>query len=146
MVALGALVLYIAAANPPAQPLWQLFLVGLGAAVLILAEAMRRASGRALHLTRAGLFDSEGREVARLGQIAEVERGTFAIKPSNGFTVKLTSPAPRAWAPGVWWRLGRRVGVGGVTSPVQAKAMAEILTALLAERAAAEDVHQTPAD
>jgi hypothetical protein len=134
MLALGGLVLFIAVTNPPADLPWRLFLLGLGLAALILAEAMRRATGRALHLTREGLFDSAGRELARIDNIEGIERGAFAIKPSNGFRLRLVAPAPRAWAPGVWWRVGRHLGVGGVTSAAQGKAMAEILTALLAER------------
>jgi hypothetical protein len=64
-----------------------------------------------------------------------VERGAFAFKPSNGFLVRLDKPLGRGWAPGLWWRLGRLLGVGGVTSASQSKAMAEILSLELARRA-----------
>lgn len=136
IVTLAGLLLSVAVLQPPAAPLWRGFLLVLGVGVLVLGEAMRRATLRPLRLTSEGLFDSAGRELARIDEIAGIDRGMFALKPSNGFTLKLAAPRPRAWAPGVWWRLGRRVGVGGVTSAAQARAMAEILTALLAERAA----------
>lgn len=133
---LAGLLLWVALVRPPADPLWRGFLLVLGGVTLVLGEAMRRATARPLRLTRAGIFDSEGRELARIDEIAGIERGMFAMKPSNGFTLKLTVAGGRAWAPGVWWRLGRRVGVGGVTSAAQARAMAEILAAVLAERMA----------
>ncbi|TCP43195.1 hypothetical protein [Rhodovulum marinum] len=134
MVLLAGLLLSVALVRPPDAPLWRGFLLVLGGAVLALGEAMRRATAHPLRLTRAGLFDDTGRELARIDDIEGIERGMFALKPSNGFTLKLTRAGGRAWAPGVWWRFGRRLGVGGVTSAAQAKAMAEILTALLLER------------
>ncbi|TCP62907.1 hypothetical protein EV663_101167 [Rhodovulum bhavnagarense] len=136
---LAGLMLYVAALRPPDMLGWRVFLLALGGAVLALTEAMRRATLGSLCLTRAGLFDGEGRQLAALDDIRAISRGLFAIKPSNGFTLLLSSPGPRAWAPGLWWRLGRRLGVGGVTSAAQARAMAEILSALLAERDARRD-------
>ena len=35
---------------------------------------------------------------------------------------------PAAWTPGIWWRLGRRIGVGGLTG--EDAAMAELLEEL----------------
>lgn len=120
---------------------WQAFLLVFGAIVLWLARHMWRATAQSIRLTEEGIFDSAGRELALIDQIAGVERGTFAIKPSNGFVVVLKAPRGRAWAPGLWWRAGRRVGIGGVTAAGQTKFMAEMLTALLSQRAGAYDEH-----
>ncbi|PTW51301.1 hypothetical protein [Rhodovulum kholense] len=135
LLALAGLLLQIALVHPPAAIGYRAFLLAMGAGALALAEAMRRATARRLVLTREGLFDDRGRELARIERISGLDRGMLAFKPSNGFSLSLTEPLPRAWAPGVWWRFGRRVGVGGVTSAGEAKAMAEILTALLQEKA-----------
>lgn len=134
IVVLAVLLLYVAAARPPEALGWRIFLLVLGGAVLVLADAMRRATRVELRLTREGLFDGDGQQLAALDGITGLSRGLFAIKPSNGFTLYLARPGPRAWAPGVWWRLGRRLGIGGVTSAAQARAMAEVLAVLLAER------------
>jgi hypothetical protein len=80
------------------------------------------------------LTDSEGTVLARVEDIVAVNRGAFAIKPSNGFTLTLKNPAPRAWQPGLWWRLGRRVAVGGVTPGSQARPMADIIAVMVARR------------
>lgn len=121
---LGALILWIALAQPPA-PGWAIFLIVMGALSLLGGESLRRATTHRIELTRDGLFDSAGRELALWADMERVERGLFAFKPSNGFLVVRKSPGPRVWAPGLWWRIGRRVGVGGVTSQQPARFMAE---------------------
>lgn len=134
LLGFGGMVIYIALAVPPALH-WQIFLLLIGAGSLWMAERMRRATALQLELTREELRCSDGTRIAAVGEIEAVERGTFAFKPSNGFLIRTRAGDARAWYPGLWWRLGRRVGVGGVTSAPQTKAMSEILAAVLAERA-----------
>lgn len=134
LAALGLLLLCLAAMRPPGSPLLLVFLVLVGLGALALGLRMLRATRARLELTEAGLRSSDGRVIAPLEAIASLDRGTFAYKPSNGFLLRLTDSAPIAWEPGLWWRLGRRVGVGGVVSGGQAKAMAEMIAAMLARR------------
>lgn len=133
LAGLGAMLVYLALVQSPSMG-WQLFMVGTGAVSLWLAERMWRATALHLELTREGLRTSDGRIVAPIGEVQSVERGVFAFKPSSGFLIRLRSRAPRAWQPGMWWRIGRQVGVGGVTPSAQAKAMAEIMSDLVATR------------
>lgn len=135
LVLAGVVAAWSGLSAPSGAGLWRLPLVGIGVGAAWLAVGLWQASGRAIELTEAGLRDSDGRWLARIDQIASVDRSTFAFKPSNGFVVQLTEPLEAAWAPGLWWRLGRRVGVGGVTSPGMGRLMADILAAYLAERA-----------
>lgn len=113
---------------------WQLFLLAIGAGALWMAERMRRATEAHLELTASELRTSTGQTVARVEDIEAVERGAFAFKPSNGFLVRTRTPADRVWQPGLWWRMGRRIGIGGVTPGHQSKQMADIIAALLLER------------
>lgn len=131
---LGGLLVYAGLMQPPGSFGWQFILLAAGVVTLVLTDRMRRASVASLELTREELRDSEGRVLARLDQIASVNRGMFAFKPSNGFVLVTTAPQDRHWSPGLWWRIGRRVGVGGVTPPAQTKFMAEMIQTLLAER------------
>lgn len=133
LIVLGALLLYIAAATPPA-PGWLVFLLVMGVGALVLASLMWRRTAVALVLTEDGLYDDSGAEIAPMAAITRINRGAFAIKPSNGFTLELDRPGARAWVPGVWWRLGRRVAVGGVLNAREAKMASDILTAKLAMR------------
>jgi len=131
---LGALLIYIAVFRPPAAPGWHVFMAVLGLVALWGMERMRRATAQAVELTRAGLRSSDGEVIAPLDQIESVDRGMFAFKPSNGFILRLKASAPGRWQPGLWWRLGRRVGIGGVTPGAQAKTMADMISGLLTER------------
>lgn len=133
LLGFGGMVIYVALATPPALA-WQVFLLVMGAGSLWIAERMRRATGNRIELTREELRCSDGTCIARVEEIEALDRGTFAFKPSNGFLIRTRNPGGRVWQPGMWWRLGRRVGIGGVTSAPQTKAMSEILAAVLAER------------
>lgn len=131
---LGLLLLWVAGTTPPEVLGWQVFLIVMGLAWLYMANRLRVATEAQLELTADGLRDSTGRVLMPLAQVRRVERGMFAFKPSNGFVVHGTEALGRAWAPGLWWRLGRRVAVGGVTAASETKAMAEIMSALIAQR------------
>jgi len=133
---LGAILLWTALAHPPEALGWLAFLLGAAALALYAAKAMWDATAVEIVLTRSGIYEAGGREIARLDNIASVDRGLFAFKPSNGFLLRLHAPVGRVWAPGLWWRMGRRVGVGGVTPGGQGRAMADIVSALLMEREA----------
>lgn len=102
------------------------------------AWIMYRATQLSVILRADGLFDSTGQCLAALDDIDVVDRGTFAFKPSNGFLLRTKTKGSRLWQPGLYWRLGRRIGVGGITRASEAKQMADTLSILMAERAAAE--------
>lgn len=135
LAVLGFLLIYVALVRPPESLGWQGFLIILGGLTLWLAETMRRATALFIELTRDGLRCSDGEVIARIDEIQAMDRGMFAFKPSNGFLMTTKAKAPARWQPGLWWRLGRRIGIGGVTPGHQSKAMAEIIAALIAERA-----------
>lgn len=124
LVALGVLLVSVAVTQPPA-PGWQVFLVVLAALSVGMAEKLRRATAVGLVLDGEALRTEDGTLVARLDDIRRVDRGVFAFKPSNGFILVLRDRGERHWSPGLWWRSGKRVGVGGVVSSGPAKFMAE---------------------
>lgn len=133
LFSLGALVLYTTLSQPPAVH-WMIFMLVFGVGMLWSAERLRRATTMVITLTKDELRDSSGTVLARLEDVRSVERGAFALKPSNGFTLVMKHKSPRAWAPGLWWRMGRRVGVGGVTAAGQSKFMAEQIALQIAQR------------
>lgn len=106
----------------------------LSAGCLWVALAVYRAPGTAVILTEDGLFDDRGEMLCAFSDMERIDSGLLSFKPSKGFTVLLKTPAPRGWSPGLWWRLGRRCGVGGATPGRDGKAMAELLTNMLAKR------------
>ena len=76
-----------------------------------------------LVLTEQELVDTSGRLLTRIEDIHRVERGFLAFRPSHGFSLHLKTSQPRAWAPGLWWRFGRPIGVGGVISGAQGRVL-----------------------
>lgn len=134
LLILGGLLLYIAFATPPGGPALLVMLVALGAGALFAAERMRQASRLALELTSEELRLSNGQILAPVEAFQAVDRGAFAFKPSHGFMLKLRSPTKAAWAPGMYWCFGRRIGVGGVTPGAQTKIMADMIAAMIMER------------
>ncbi len=138
LLVLGAMLIYVALTTP-SDLHWRAFLLITGGAALWMGDRLRRATEHALELTETELRSTDGTVLARIDQIETVERGAFAFKPSNGFLITLHASGPRVWHPGLWWRIGRRVGVGGVVAAAQTKFMSEILSAQVAERAQLSD-------
>ncbi len=133
ILSLGGLLVYIALATPPASLFWRFFLLAMGIAALVLADKLRRATQQTIIMTDQGIYESSGRELCSLQDIAGIDRGTFAFKPSNGFLIRTKKPGPRTWAPGLWWRVGRKIGVGGVTGAGEAKFMSELIALRLGD-------------
>lgn len=127
MLILGVLLLYLAMSSPPANLFWQVFLLVIGGLALWLSQKMWRATAATLVLTETELREQGGPVLARIEDVVRVERGMLAMKPSNGFNLVLRDKAPRAWRPGLWWRMGRKVAVGGVTAGSQTRPVADII-------------------
>ncbi|MEL6642244.1 MAG: hypothetical protein AAFP98_13215 [Pseudomonadota bacterium] len=130
---LGGLLIYITFVDPPHVAMIILVLA-LAGGVLVMADALRRATKGHIILREDALMDERGVVLAQLDDIAGVDRGILAFKPSNGFVLTMKSKQPRSWAPGLWWRYGRFLGVGGVVSAGQTKFMAEQIAFALAHR------------
>lgn len=130
---LGLAMLWLGVAAE-ASAAWRAGIGAAGIAFALGGRALWRATGERIELRRGGLVTGDGRSLAALGEIAAVNRGTFAVKPSNGFLVRLRSRHGFAWAPGLYWRWGRALGIGGATSGAATRAMADILALRLAER------------
>ena len=130
---LGLMLIYIGVVQSPALG-WRLFLVAFGVTSLWMADKMRRATATRIELTQTELRDSDGTVIALIADLEGVDRGFFAFKPSNGFLLMTKSGKGNEWRPGLWWRVGRRIGVGGMTPASQTKLMSEVIAQLLAQR------------
>ncbi len=131
---LGIMLLVIAASRPPSDFVWLIFLVVLGAGSIWLSWSIWTSSATTLELTRHELREQGGRLLARIEEVKNVDRGFFAFKPAAGFRLSLTTKMPNAYAPGLWWRRGRMVMIGGVTSSGQSKSVADLIAVLVAQQ------------
>lgn len=131
---LGFMLVYIAMNSAPGFG-FQIFLVVLGFGSIGIGVRMFNATKQKILLTREGLVSSTGETLVAIENIKRVNRGVFALKPSNGFTLVCKPVGDGArWMPGLWWRLSGRVGIGGVAPGNETKTMAQIIEALLVER------------
>lgn len=112
----------------------QIVSVVLGAGFLWQAWRHLTMSKTGIVLTEDGLFDDSGDLICAFDNIGSVDRGMFAFKPTNGFLIRLRRPAGFRWIPGLYWRIGKRVGVGGATRSTEARVMADRLKILVDER------------
>ena len=128
--ALGLMILWLVAMTSGRAPMLMLVLLILGALSIGFAVLVWRATAKGLVLTSAGLQEEEtGRVLFRLEDVDKIERGLLHWKPAGGFAVVTSKPLGRAWVPGLWWRAGRRVMIGGATNGGEAKAMADLMRA-----------------
>ena len=134
MLTVVAAVLIYAGATSQAAALWRAVLVLAGIAAFYMAVRTGRATASCIELTAAGLRDGDGTWLIRMEQIEALDRGAFALKPSNGFMIHARTRMPGAWRPGLWWRIGRRIGVGGLTAAAETKLVSDKLALMLAER------------
>jgi len=123
----GGMFLYLAANEPSVGIIWKAVFALLGIGLFVLAAQLRSATTEAIRLTQDGLVETSGRLLCTMDNIDRIETSAFSFKPSNGLLVRLKTPMPGAWAPGLWWRYGTKLGIGGVTSAGEAKAMADII-------------------
>ena len=134
MLLLGFLLVYLAITTD-ASFFHKVFLVIVAAAVLWMARAMQRGTRGHIELRETGLFFENGQCLTLINEITRIDRGVFAFKPSNGFVVSLNQKTQRAWVPGLYWKFSTKIGIGGVTTPSDAKFMADTLAVLIAGRA-----------
>lgn len=132
---LGLILIYVAAAAPPADLEWLAFLVILGLGSLYLSWRVWGATAVTLELTRTELREAGGRVLFALDEVESIDRSVFAFKPAGGFLVRLKSPTTRGrvYAPALWWRWHKRIAVGGATSGAQAKPVADLIRIIVAE-------------
>lgn len=131
---LGVLLVYLSAVHPPETAALQGFLFILGLLALLLGWRGWLGSTQTIIFDANGLHAQDGTVVASMDNIRRVDRGAFAFKPSNGFVLHLKQPMPRNWVPGMWWSVGRRVGIGGVLSAADTKFVADALSVELDRR------------
>lgn len=96
-------------------------------------RALRNNPMAGLRLTTAGITDDQGRLLIPLAAIAGVETGVLSMKPRNGFHLVLGQPVPNLWVPGLIWIRWNRAGIGGATSRVEGRIMADRLRFMLHE-------------
>jgi len=130
---LSAVLLWVGLTGPDFTLISRVLVLIPGTFLAYLCFAMWKSGRHAIVLTDEGVFDTAGNALCSIDQIQGIDRGFFAFKPSNGFIIKLKTPLPRAWHPGIWWRIGKSIGIGGIIQGGETKAMSDVINMMLHE-------------
>ena len=133
MYLLGATLAYVAVTQATSAA-YGFVLICIGAVAIYGGWRMWQETGRTIELTEEELRLSDGTVICKVADLEKVDRSFFAFKPSNGFLLITKTRHPYSWSPGLWWRIGKRIGVGGVTPAAQGKFMADTIAAMIADR------------
>lgn len=135
LIAIAALVVVTASLAKKAStdsPLTSLLTICFCLAMIWFGWSLYQARASVVTFDGERLYDDAGVEICAFDEIATVERGMALFKPSSGFVLTLREEKPRAWSPGLWWRIGKRVGVGGATPGRAGRDMADAIMGALA--------------
>jgi len=91
------------------------------------AWRIHAATSHRIELVGDEIRSTDGTLIAHVDNVQRVDISMFAFKPSNGLLLHLLEPMDKRWQPGLWWRFGRRIGIGGCTPKYQARKLAEAL-------------------
>ena len=130
----GFLVLYVNVQSPSEGLAARILIPLFGLGMIWLAIRLVRAGSAVLVLQSDGIWTGGGEQLCALDDIEAVRRSMLEMKPTNGFALVLRNPARPRWQPGLYWALGKRIGIGGSTNPLETKHMAQSIEAILAER------------
>lgn len=111
----------------------QFVLLILGSMVFYQTIRLYQKRNGEIRLLDDRLVDECGQILCMIANIKHIERGIFALKPSHGFLIILKEPMKRGWNVGLWWRIGRHVGIGGLTGRDAGKMMADALSYICAQ-------------
>lgn len=135
----AVIMVQIAVELPSDRMLAKAGLAVMGAVLVWQAVRVWTSSRHRIELTPSGLrWSKTGAYLAKIEEIKDVNTSIIAFRPATGFLVILHGTAPAATAPGLWWRVGNRLGIGGVTAKYEAKAMAEMLREMTRARMASD--------
>lgn len=132
LAGLGLFFLAVATRGLSGAPVLMVVLIGFAGLILWLAVRLWQGTTIGLELTETEFRDTTGQVIVTIDQIRSVERGALALKPAGGFTIVTKTKGPRTWVPGLWWRAGNRIGVGGVTHRHEARFVAELMADIVA--------------
>ena len=123
----GVIFLGMALQNPPNGALLQLMIWALAALLLASALKLWRDTEVGVRLVGTRLETCAGELIVAMEDVEAIERGHFAFRPSNGFSLSLKRKAALRWRMGLWWTAGKRAAFGGAASSVEAKRLAEAI-------------------
>ena len=108
-------------------------LLGLVLLALWFKRFLKRYSKVGFQINSTGLYDLETNLICKIDDIHKVDVSPYTFKSANGFIVFSKTKSKFRSVPGLYWRLGNRISIGGLISKNESKFLSTTLLALIDE-------------
>ena len=94
---------------------------------LCFRKFLKRYSKVGFLINQSGLFNLDGSVICEIGDIERIDVSPYTFKSANGFIVILKTKSSFKSIPGLYWRLGKRISIGGLVSKNESKFLSQTL-------------------
>ena len=102
--------------------------------VLWFRRFLKRFSKVGFLINQSGLFNLDGSIICEIGDIEKIDVSPYTFKSANGFIVILKTKTSFKSIPGLYWRLGKRLSIGGLVSKTESKFLSQALLRFYEEK------------
>ena len=88
---------------------------------------LKRYSKIGFLINQSGLFNLDGSIICKMDDIERIDISPYTFKSANGFIVILKTKSSFNLTPGLYWRLGKRISIGGLVSKSESKFLSQTL-------------------
>ena len=78
------------------------------------------------------IFLPDGRLLCKLSSIETVDTSPYTFKSTNGFIIRLKERSSLDWSPGLFWKLNKRISIGGLITKSESKWLSTAIITILA--------------
>ena len=82
-------------------------------------------------INEQGLFNLDKSPICKMHEIDRVDASPYTFKSANGFIIILKTKNSFESVPGLYWKLGKRISIGGLVSKNESKFLAGLLMQFL---------------
>ena len=94
---------------------------------------LKRYSKIGFLINQSGLFNIDGSVICEIDDIERIDVSPYTFKSANGFIVILKTKSSFKSIPGLYWRLGKRLSIGGLVSKNESKFLSQTLLSFFEE-------------
>ena len=94
---------------------------------------LKRYSKIGFLINQSGLFNIDGSVICKIDDIERIDVSPYTFKSANGFIVILKTKSSFKSIPGLYWRLGKRLSIGGLVSKNESKFLSQTLLSFFEE-------------
>ena len=82
-------------------------------------------------LNQEGIFNLDNTIICRIEDIETIDTSPYTFRSANGFIVFLRERSTFKIVPGLYWRLGNRISIGGLVSKAESKFLSTTMLNLM---------------